>query len=223
MNLSSNSQFGLIVAYLLPGFIGLTGIAPFAPVVAAWLRPSTYAEASLGPPVYALLAATTIGMIASSIRWLVIDQLHHAMGLNPPLLDDARLEERLTAFNYLVENHYRYYQFVANTLVAVAGAYAINRWAGTSHLFGVSTDIGVVVLCGTLFVASRDNLAKYYSRTGRLVGQVLTERKTDVMTNGNDHGGGASSHTSSQTKPAAKPQPSPKSDQKTTESKQRQK
>src|ERR1051326_5201223 len=114
MNPSSN-QFGLIVAYLLPGFIGLAGLAPFMPAVAAWLRPGSYSEASLGAPVYAILAATTIGMIASCIRWLVIDHIHEWTGVVPPTWDDSRLEERLVAFNYLVESHYRYYQFVANT------------------------------------------------------------------------------------------------------------
>src|SRR4051812_7327773 len=105
MNNSSN-QFGLMVAYLLPGFIGLAGIAPFAPIVAAWLRPLNQSAASLGAPVYSVLAATTIGMIFSCFRWLFVDHILHWTGLRPPTWDDALLEERVTAFNYLVENHY---------------------------------------------------------------------------------------------------------------------
>lgn len=62
---ASSKQFGTMVAYLLPGFIVLAGIAPFAPIVAAWLKPLDQAEASLGAPLYALLAALTIGMIVS--------------------------------------------------------------------------------------------------------------------------------------------------------------
>jgi hypothetical protein len=54
-----NRQFGLIVAYLLPGFIGLGGIALLVPPVARWLEPSIQpGTAGLGPPVYAVLAAT---------------------------------------------------------------------------------------------------------------------------------------------------------------------
>jgi hypothetical protein len=173
-----NNQFGLVVAYLLPGFIGLAGVAPLVPVVSAWLHPGTYAEASLGPPIYAVLAATTLGMIASCFRWLIIDHAHASTGMKPPRWDDARLNERLGAFNYLVESHYRYYQFVANTLVAVVWAYAINRWLHTSPLLGVGTDFAGVILCAVLFAASRDALSKYYSRTTALVGSSATRTRT---------------------------------------------
>src|ERR1044072_6418789 len=151
-----SNQFGLMVAYLLPGFVGLAGIAPFLPLVAAWLQPSTYAEASLGPPVYAVFAATTIGMIVSCFRWLLIDHIHQWTGLMPPVWDDSRLNQRLVAFDYLVENHYRYYQFTANMLVSVVWAYSINRLMHTSSLLGIGTDLGVLVLCATLFAGSRD-------------------------------------------------------------------
>src|SRR6266496_1090753 len=157
---SATKQFGLMVAYLLPGFIVLAGIAPFAPVVATWLQPLNQAQASLGAPVYAVLAATTIGMIVSCIRWLLIDHIHHWTGVRPPAWDDSRLEERVVAFNYLVDNHYRYYQFLANTLVAVIWAYSINRWMATSSRLGVGTDLGVFILCAALFTGSRDSLMK---------------------------------------------------------------
>src|ERR1051325_8099530 len=171
MNTSSN-QFGLVVAYLLPGFVGLIGVAPFLPTIMVWLRPADYATASLGPPVYAVLAATTIGMVVSCFRWLIIDHVHSVTGLVPPTWDDSELEQHLDAFNYLVESHYRYYQFVGNTLIALAAMYAINRWFGTSPALGRVTDFAVVILCATLFAASRDSLRKYYARTGRLVGLV---------------------------------------------------
>jgi hypothetical protein len=187
MNSSSN-QFGLMVGFLLPGFIGLAGIAPFAPVVSAWLHPLNQAEASLGAPVYALLAATTIGMILSCFRWLLIDHLHRWTGITPPVWDDSRLQDRLPAFEYLVENHYRFYLFVSNTLVALVAVYALNRCMSTSPLLGIGTDTGVLILSITLFLASRDALSKYYSRTGRLLGRVLEKgSKGHAMYNGNDH------------------------------------
>jgi hypothetical protein len=204
VKLSSNSQFGLIVAYLLPGFIGLAGIAPFVPTVGIWLRPAGYSEASLGPPVYALLAATTIGMIVSSLRWLVVDHIHQWLGLTPPRWDDRQLQTRLDAFSYLVENHYRYYQFTANTLVALAIAYVINRAAATSTYLGPVTDLAVVLLCLALFLASRDNLSKYYARTRLLIGYLPHEDES--MTNGNHHEAGKAE--------ASKPRPNSQADTK---------
>lgn len=216
-----NNQFGLMVAYLLPGFIGLAGIAPLVPLVAAWLRPSSYAEASLGPPVYAILTATTIGMIVSCFRWLIIDHIHYVTGLRPAAWDDSRLADRLGAFNYLVESHYRYYQFLANTLIAVAFAYSINRWLGTSPVFGIGTDACVLILCAVLFAGTRDTLTKYYARTSRLVGNVA-EKGNEIMINGNHHEGGSSESTKPrpETKPESKPQGSSKDVQNKSEKKQ---
>jgi hypothetical protein len=171
---NSSNQFGLIVAYLLPGFIGLAGMAPLVPVVRAWLVPASYADASLGPPVYAVLAATTVGMFLSCFRWLLIDHLHQWTGVRHPRWDDSRLQEHLAAFHYLVESHYRYYQFVANSLVGVLFAYLINRALGTLPLLGIVTDLGCVVVCGALFVASRDALTKYFSRTNDLIGHAVS-------------------------------------------------
>jgi hypothetical protein len=212
MNTSSN-QFGLMVAYLLPGFIGLAAIAPFAPIVAAWLQPLNQAGASLGAPVYAVLAATTIGLIVSCFRWLLIDHVHRWTGIIPPVWDDSRLEDRLAAFDYLVESHYRYYQFVSNTLVVLTAAYALNRWMGTSPLLGIGTDIGVLILAATLFIASRDALSKYYTRTGRLLGRAREKGSNGhAMYNGNDHQIEAAGPTTppSESKPDRKPTPPPK-------------
>lgn len=204
---TTSKHFGFVVAYLLPGFIVLAGVARFVPLVGAWLKPSTYAEASLGPPIYAILAATTLGMIANALRWLVVDHIHSWTGIRPPIWDDSRLGDRLDAFNYLVENHYRYYQFVANTLIAILWSYAINRFWGTGSFFGIGTDATVALLCAVLFVTSRDTLRKYYTRTARLIGQI-TDNGGNVMHNGNDHGieGGASGPQRPEAKPAATPQ-----------------
>ena len=73
-------QFGLIVAYLLPGFIALAGVAPFVPAVSSWLQPVN-SGLDIGPPVYALMAAIAAGMIVSCFRWLLIDHIHSVTGI----------------------------------------------------------------------------------------------------------------------------------------------
>jgi hypothetical protein len=173
-----SQQFGLLVAYLVPGFVGLAGLALLVPTVARWLQPPLQADLGIGPPVYAVLAAMTVGMIISCVRWLLVDHAHHLTGLVPPLVDADQLEARLHVFNYFVEYHYRYYQFYANTLIAVVWTYALNRWRGTSPLLGVGTDLGIFILCLVLFAGSRDALAKYYSRTERLVGRLSQEERS---------------------------------------------
>jgi hypothetical protein len=112
-------------------------------------------------------------MVISCVRWLVIDRIHAWTGLTAPAWDDAKLADRVAAFDYLVESHYRYYQFVANALVAVLLTYSVHRWRATLPLLGLGSDAAVLLLCVVLFAASRDALAKYYKRTNHLVGQDL--------------------------------------------------
>lgn len=204
-------QFGLIIAYLLPGFIALAGIAPLVPAVAGWLQPATQII-GIAPPLYALMAATAAGMVVSCCRWLVIDQLLYFTGLPQSISNYRVLGERIVALNYLVENHYRYYQFYANTLIAILFAYGINRLLKTSSLLGLGTDLGVLTLCAVLLAGSRDALSKYRQRAGQLAGPVAEKDTTgDDMTNGIDHNQGKGDEPSTPQKPKAdKPETTPK-------------
>jgi hypothetical protein len=201
-------QFGLVIAYLLPGFVALAGIAPLSAIVAKWL----YADqtVSFGAPVYALLAATAAGMVVSCFRWFVVDRIHILTGVAAPVFNARALEDRPAAFNLLVESHYRYYQFYANTLVAVVWTYAIYRLLVKSSHLALGTDIGVLILCAVLFAGSRDALSKYRNRSGQLVGQlILNKSEGEPMTNGIDHNqgnGDKSEKQSTPPKPAAKPE-----------------
>jgi len=221
MTQTSNWQFGLILAYLLPGFIGLAGIAPFAPMLRQWLLPASGASLDIGPPVYTILAAVAVGMVLSCFRWLMIDHFHWSTGVKPPPWDDRRLQDNLESFDYLVQNHYRYYEFTGNGALALLWAYGVNRIYGTLPFLGVGTDILVLIVLLVLFTASRDALARYYTRSGLLLGRIAEKDTGATMFNGNDHGpaGQTVSKPHSNKKPGGKtsapgpaPQPATKGD-----------
>ncbi len=202
---SYSQEIGLLVAYVLPGFILLAGMAPLLPVVGHWLTPVDNGDLGIGPPIYAVLAATALGLIISTFRWILIDHLHEWTGVRRPTWNDSQLHGVLDGFDYLVQSHYRYYEFTANTLLALIGVYGVNRFFDTLPFLGVGTDLGMVVLCLVLFTASRDALVKYFDRSGRLLGRIAEkEFRGDDMFNGNDH-----SHEGGATKEPkpAKPQP----------------
>ena len=208
-------QFGLLVGYLLPGFLGLVGLAPMSPVVAGWLQGVELGDAGIGPPIYAVLCATMIGMIFSCIRWLIIDHVLAWTGVVAPVWNFRSLDRRLEALTYLVDNHYRYFQFYSNTLIAVAWAYPIQRLMKTSPFLGFGTDLGALFLCAVLFAGSRDALAKHYQRAGQLVGEPAEKDGSgDVMTNGIGHHNesAAKSKPNPESKPDAKNVASAKSD-----------
>ncbi|MFT3784764.1 MAG: hypothetical protein QM770_01180 [Tepidisphaeraceae bacterium] len=192
---SSHSQFGVVVAYLVPGFVALLGLLPVFPMLSQWLSPipwGEYGEMGLGPPIYALLAATAAGMVTNYVRWFFIDSLHRTSGVRGRTMSFARLGEQLEAYHYLVEQQYRHYQFAGNMLVAIPFAYTMNRLFWPSAPFGVSTDAAVLLICLVLFVGSRDTLTKFRSRVDQLIGSAdpvdrAAEEGGSTMANGIDH------------------------------------
>jgi hypothetical protein len=205
---TSPKQFGLIIAYLLPGFIALAGFARLFPLIQRWLLPASISESGIGSPIFAIMAAMTTGLIVSCFRWLLLDQVHHLTGVQRPQWDDTRLDSVLRGFDYLVQNHFRYYEFCGNTLIALLWAYGVNRAIGALSSLGPGTDLGMIVLCLVLFTASRDALAKYYIRTSRILGSAATTGiDGENMFNGNDHGPSGKSSNSGQTekKPPTEP------------------
>jgi hypothetical protein len=106
------------------------------------------------------------------------------------------------AFNYLVESHYRYYQFYSGTLIALIWTYSVYRIHGTTPLFGHRTDAAIIVICVVLLLGARDALTKYRSRSIQLAGfQTVLPFEGDDMTNGIDHDQGNDAHTPEQRRP----------------------
>jgi hypothetical protein len=162
----SLTNFGLLIAYVLPGFTALKGLPFLSEVQGAWGT----TDAVVTPTLTSFLSGTTeavaVGLIVSTVRWLVIDTIHHRSGLKPPNWDFALLEKNVAAFEFLIQIHYWYYKFYANMLVALLWAYASGAYAlglrGLVYWF----------LALLFFLASRDSLGKYYERAGRLLGDV---------------------------------------------------
>ena len=166
----SSSNFGLLIAFLLPGFTVLWGASYFSETVRHWLFGSGTTP-TVGGFMYVTLASVAAGVTVSTVRWAVIDTIHRWTGLPQPPWDFSRLQENVAAYNVLNEIHYKYYQFHANLLVALFLVYMARR----IHLgffaapFG-RFDLGFLLLSVILFVGSRDTLRKYYARVAETLG-----------------------------------------------------
>jgi len=101
----------------------------------------------------------------------VIDRIHHMTGIRLPKWDFAQLESKLSAFDLLVDSHYRYYQFHSNMLVAVASSFFLQVLASHGRST-VACFVGVALIEAVLWVGSRDTLQKYVERTGALLKQT---------------------------------------------------
>jgi hypothetical protein len=120
----SNVDFGVVIAFVAPGFVAFLAVSYHLPTAGAWMAAASHTEQSVGVFLFVLLASLSLGLIVSGVRSLVVDRLLrcHLLGhlavpnlnLNWSRVDDKNLILLLT----IRDNHYRYYQFYANTLVA---------------------------------------------------------------------------------------------------------
>lgn len=166
----TRGNFGLIIAYLLPGFVALWSVSFFSEAVRAWLGTAPENAPTVGGFLYVTLASLAAGVTVSAICWAAVDTLHHLTGIRPPDWDFRTLHEKFDAFEGLVENHYRYYQFYANMLVSLILLYLAARFGGRVEPLPIGwIDAGLVVLCGVLLAGSRDALRKYYRRVEALL------------------------------------------------------
>jgi hypothetical protein len=152
---------------------------------------------------YLFVAALAAGLTASTVRWALIDSLHAKTGLSRPAWDDEKLVERLEAYELLIGIHYRYYQFYANSLVAMLFSFSI--YAVQSNVVLDWRAAGLLAIAMVFYAASRDALSNYYRRTSILLG--IQKGSGAVMTNGGHHDG-AGAHVSGKNtgqKPAESP------------------
>ena len=173
----SARNFGLVIAYLIPGFVTLWGVAEVSDAVHAWLMGGSGAGPSIGGVAFVAAGSLTLGMTVSAVRWTTIDQLHHLTGVRPPHLDFANLTERLDAFYALAENHYRYYQFYANMTVATAFTFFLAISNG--RRLPAWAFVAFVFIEAIFLASSRDALRKYYERSSLLLGERGNEVSHD--------------------------------------------
>lgn len=160
---TSDTNFGLLIAYVLPGFTALYGLPFFSDATGRW-GTTAGDDPTFAGFLSSTVEAVAVGLVVSAVRWLLIDTLHHRSGLRPPRWDFSLLDRNVEGFEFLVQNHYRYYKFYANMVVALAIAFIsggyTDRWRGATYL----------ALMGLFFLGSRDALGKFYGRAGQLLG-----------------------------------------------------
>jgi hypothetical protein len=161
---TSDTTFGLFICYILPGLTAQYGLPFGTPASGGWATLAGDANLPLPQLLVVLAQAVAVGLTVSTVRWLLVDTLHHRTGVKPVAWDFAALDRGVAAYELLIQLHYRYYKFYANMVVALLWAYATDGFAlgrqGAAYW----------LLAGLFLLGSRDALRKYYDRVGRLLG-----------------------------------------------------
>ncbi len=167
ISLSNERQFGFVIAYLIPGFLIVNGMALVSKTVANWLAVAT--APTLGGFFYIILLSLLLGLVCSTIRWLLLDSLHGWTGLKAEKWTMQKLAQNLDAFEMIVAYHYRYYQFYGNVLVAIplsTSFFIFEHGVTSANTFIICI---VVFLELLFFFGSRDALKKYVIRSNELL------------------------------------------------------
>ena len=128
--------FGLLIAFVFPGLIGLYALGLHVPLIQSWFGhvvAPTAAVAAAGteyrsPTVVEFLlliiVSAGVGVFLSAVRWAIFEkvlrQLFIVTATEPRKQHDDSSEQSLQG---IIMQLYRYYQFYANTSVAVVCFY----------------------------------------------------------------------------------------------------
>ena len=167
----THRNFGLLIAYVLPGFVTLSSASYFYPELAQWFATAPQTTASVGSFFYVIISSLAVGLIVSAVRWATIDQVNEWTGLRRPKLDFTRLQENLQAFDNAVVLHYNYYQFYSNMAVALA-CVLVARWVEEGWLMHLKFSMIAITLEVIILAGARDALRKYYERLIGVLGRA---------------------------------------------------
>ena len=172
------NDFGILIAYLLPGFTALWSATYLSSPMRSWFGTTPPDGPTVGGFLFLTLASVASGLTVSTLRWLVIDTLFHRTGIRPQRWDFSMLRESANAFGIIVDHYYRYYQFQANMLVSLFLIFAARRWS-QGFIPGVvdSTDVGILAVMALFVAGSRDSLRRYYTRGGQLLRPPLEQAR----------------------------------------------
>jgi hypothetical protein len=175
----SPGNFGVLIAFVLPGFVVLWGMSYFSPTVRLWLSgPNT--TPTVGGFMFGTLASVAAGVTVSTVRWLVIDKIHHWTGIRQPPWNFSQLGRNVDAYNVLNDIHYKFYQGHSNGLIALIFVFVARRTHQGFFTAPVGWfDLGLALLSVVLFVGSRDMLRKYYTRVSQLLGTLQSASESD--------------------------------------------
>ena len=146
--------FGLLIAFVFPGMIGLYAAGLYLPAVRSWFESPRATELIL-----MIIAASGIGVLLSVVRWAIYEEIFKSKFPKtvtaPRKQHDDSSEHALQG---IIMQLYRYYQFCANTSVAIVGWYI--AWVlsvGGPGFRAAIAGLVVALLVGVLSWSARDS------------------------------------------------------------------
>jgi len=130
--------------------------------------------------LYTTVLAVGLGTLSSTARWMLIDPLFRREGVGPATWDFDRLSQMLPAFDRLIEDHFRYYQYHANNLVAVNVAIVLVWLSGGFQWLHVPL---LLIVNFLLYAGAADTIRKYDARVSTILRKKSAVANREEFTN----------------------------------------
>ena len=114
-------NFGLIIAYVLPGTVGIYSLRYLSDHVNLLWQALESGQAMAGPLVVLGIASLVVGLTVSSLRVVVLEGIFYRTGVRKATISYEKIAaaEKLELFKEMVENVYRYHQFYGNVMLSL--------------------------------------------------------------------------------------------------------
>jgi hypothetical protein len=112
----TKTTFGLVIAYLLPGFAALYGLSWWSDEVTSFLTESKAAETSAGIVTFTLMACLTIGLLLNAFCWIFIQRIICGFCLDIKPIGSAPMD--LPLHGSTLDENFRYCQFYGSMVFA---------------------------------------------------------------------------------------------------------
>lgn len=139
----TTTSFGLVIAYLLPGFLGLYSLSFWSLGLRKMFGAFLTAQSTVGLFLLVVVAALVVGLLVNSLRWAIYESWRRD-GLKPDEL--AKLGTNpamLPAYLQRIDENFRYHQFSGGASVVLPILYL--GWLSTSW-----TSLGCYLKLGSL-------------------------------------------------------------------------
>ena len=172
-------DFGSIIAYIIPGFVGLYSLSPYSNIINNLLGKETFVP-SIAAIIPILIFAIGIGIFLNAVVWMFLRPILHCTCINVPDFNKLNLNsESLETYKEIINSTFRYYQFYSNTFISLLMLFI--SYVHISYVDGKFADkvisFNMVILIFVLFIfflAARNTLKETYKNISKL---MLEEKK----------------------------------------------
>lgn len=164
-------SFGLVIAFIVPGMIGLYAASFAEPTIRDWFGLTSGGQPpTVGGFLFVNVAAAGTGVFLSGVRWIVIEWWW--LGDKDPGrgLSIARRQGAEPTYQNLVSQFYNFYLFYGNTAVALVALYV--GWAftvGWQWRLLLIRGGALAFALGVLLLSARESYRRFHERRDSLL------------------------------------------------------